>query len=332
MSTRHIAAALVALALLTACGSDEPAAAPTTTATAASTSTAAPTTATAATSAALTTTAAAAAFPVTVTAGNGPVTIAAAPRRVVSLSPSLTEMLYAVGAGDQVAAVDKYSNYPAGTPVTDLSGFKPNVEAVAALTPDLVVVAGDRDGLVAALGTVGVPTLLLPPAKSLDDTYGQLTTIGAATGHADQAAATVATMRQQVDALTARVPEREAPLTDFYELADDGHTVTSSTFIGNVLSLAGLTSIADAAPDQAGGYPQLSSEAILAADPAVVFLAHSDGANPTTEELAARPGWSELQAVRDGHVVALDPDVASRWGPRVVDLLAAVVDATAGIT
>jgi iron complex transport system substrate-binding protein len=329
MTTRHITAALVALALLTACGSDGPATEPTTTTPATSTSLAAPTPAPPTTT---TTTAAAAVFPVTVTAENGSVTISAAPQRIVSLSPSLTEMLYSVGAGEQVAAVDKYSNFPAGTPITDLSGFKPNVEAIAALRPDLVVVAGDRDGIVAALGAIGVPTLLLPPATSLDDTYHQLATIGAATGHADQAAATVATMRQQVDALSARVPEREAPLAYFYELADDGHTVTSSTFIGNVLSLAGLTSIADAAPDQAGGYPQLSAEAVLAADPAVVFLAHSDGTNPTTEELAARPGWSELQAVRDGRVVALDPDIASRWGPRVVDLLAAVVDATAGAT
>ena len=96
--------------------------------------------------------------------------------------------------------------------------------------------------------------------------------------------------------------------------------------------LAGLTSIADAAPDAAGGYPQLSAESVLAADPVFVFLAHSDGTTPTPDELAARPGWSELQAVRDGHVVVLDPDVASRWGPRVVDLLAAVVAATAATT
>jgi cobalamin transport system substrate-binding protein len=332
MTTRHIAAALVALTVLTACGSDGPAAAPTTTTPAISTSTAALTTAPPATAAATTTTAAAAVFPVTVTADNGPVTMSAAPQRVVSLSPSLTEMLYAVGAGDQVAAVDKYSNFPAGTPLTDLSGFKPNVEAIAKLTPDLVVVAGDRDGIVAALGTVGIPTLLLPPAKTLDDSYRQLATIGAATGHADQAGVAIAAMRQQVDALTARVPQREAPLTYFYELADDGHTVTSSTFIGNVLSLAGLTSIADSVPDEAGGYPQLSAEAVLAADPDVVFVAHSDGTSPTAEQLAARPGWSELQAVRDGRIVNLDPDIASRWGPRVVDLLAAVVDATASIT
>ncbi len=139
-------------------------------------------------------------------------------------------------------------------------------------------------------------------------------------------------MREQIAALVAKVPEREAPLTYFYELAEDGNTVTSSTFIGNVLSLAGLTSIADAAPDAAGGYPQLSAESVLAADPVFVFLAHSDGTTPTPDELAARPGWSELKAVRDGHLVVLDTDIASRWGPRVVDLLAAVIAATSGTT
>jgi iron complex transport system substrate-binding protein len=254
------------------------------------------------------------------------------PQRIVSLSPSLTEMLYAIGAGDQVVAVDTYSDFPAGTPMTDLSGFKPNVEAIAALTPDLVVLAADREGIVAALDAVGIPTLVLPTAMSLDDTFAELTTLGETTGHPDEAAATVAALREQIDALVAQVPEREAPLTYYYELADDGNTVTSDTFIGNVLSLAGLTSIADAAPDAAGGYPQLSAEAVLAADPAFVFIAHSDGTAPTPEELAARPGWSELLAARDGHVVTLDADIASRWGPRVVDLLAAVVAATSSTT
>jgi len=333
MSRRLLTAVAVLALVATACGGDDDAAPTTSSSTTSWSTTASSTTATTTPpTQSAPTSAAADAFPVTVNVGNGPVTIAAAPQRIMSLSPSLTEMLYAVGAGDQVGAVDKNSDFPAGAPVTDLSGFKPNVEAIAALTPDLVLVSGDRDGIVAALGTVGIPTLLLPTATTLDDTFAQLATIGAATGHVDAASATVTAMREQIDALLADVPEREAPLTYFYELADDGNTVTSSTFIGNVLSLAGLTSIADPAPDAAGGYLQLGAEAVLAADPTFIFLAHSDGSAPTTDEIAARPGWSELQAVRDGHVVALDSDIASRWGPRVVDLLAAVVAATRGTT
>jgi iron complex transport system substrate-binding protein len=269
---------------------------------------------------------------VTVHAGNGEVTIPAAPHRIVSLSASLTEMAYAVGAGPQFVAVDKYSNYPPHVPSADLSGFKPNVEAVAALAPDLVLVSGDRDGVVAALGAIGVPTLLLAPPTTVDDALAQLVTVGTATGHASVAGDEVVSMRARMAALTARVPEREAPLTYYVELADDGHSATSATFLGNVLGLAGLRNIADGAGRAAGGYPQLSAEAVLAADPDVVFLAHSNGQNPTTADVATRPGWSAMEAVRTGHVVPLDPDIASRWGPRLVDLLGAAIDATAGLT
>jgi iron complex transport system substrate-binding protein len=248
----------------------------------------------------------------------------------VSLSPSLTEMLFAVGAGDQVVAVDRYSNFPAGTPMTDLSGFEPNVEAITTYEPDLVALASDRDGIVAALETVGIPTLLLERAGTVDDTYAQLRTLGAVTGHEEEAAALVDQLGADIDDLVARVPARDAPLRYFYEVSDDGHSATSETFVGSVLGLAGLASIADGVDDAAGGFPQLSSEYVLEQDPDLILLAHADGTNPTPEELTDRPGWSELAALRTGMVVALDPDIASRWGPRIVDLLAAAVDATAG--
>lgn len=259
-----------------------------------------------------------------------PASTAALPERIVSLSPSLTEMLYAIGAGDQVVAVDTYSNYPAGTPMTDLSGFEPNVEAIVGYAPDLVVVASDRDGIVGALDTVGVPTLLLERATAVEDTYDQLAQLGTATGHAAEAADLAAGMEAEIAELAADVPERETPLRYYYELSDDGHSATSETFIGSVLASAGLVSIADGVDDTAGGFPQLSREYVLEQDPDVIFLAHSDGTNPTTEELAARPGWNELVAVSDGMVVELDPDIASRWGPRIVELLAAATAATAG--
>ncbi|MFT3855289.1 MAG: ABC transporter substrate-binding protein [Ilumatobacteraceae bacterium] len=325
---------MLAVGALAACGGSSGATTITATTVSASTTiTAASTTTTAAgtTTAAPATVTTVPAFPVTVTAGNGSVTVASAPQRIVSLSASLTEMLYAAGAGEQVVAVDKYSNFPPGTPMTDLSGFKPNVESIAALNPDLVLVAGDREGIVEALGAIGVTTLQFSPAVTVDDALAQLVTIGTATGHGTTADELVTQMRADLETLAAKAPHRDQPLTYYLELADDGHTVTSATFIGDVLSRAGLTSIADSAGDAAGGFPQLSNEAILAADPDVIFLAHSNGQNPTAADLAARPGWSELRAVHDGHVVTLDPDVAGRWGPRLVDLLAAAVEATAGI-
>lgn len=266
-------------------------------------------------------------FPVSVVADQGTVDIATRPTRIVSLSPSLTEILYAIGAADQVVAVDKFSDHPAGTPVTDLSGFRPNVEAIGSYRPDLVVLANDRDGIVDALANLDVPTLLLGSPAHLRDVYDQITTLGEATGHADDADELADSLRTELQTVADEAPEREEPLRYFYEVSDTYHSVTSGTFTGELLGLVGLHSIADDAPDAAGGYPQLSAEAVLRADPDVVFLAHAGPLNPTPAEVAARPGWDQLAAVREGRVIALDPDLASRWGPRIVDLLGSVVDA-----
>jgi iron complex transport system substrate-binding protein len=89
-----------------------------------------------------------------------------------------------------------------------------------------------------------------------------------------------------------------------------------------------MTSIADAVDDTAGGFPQLSAEHVLDADPDVIFLAHTDGTGQDPAEVATRPGWGELRAVRNDAVIVLDPDISSRWGPRIVELLRSVVDAT----
>ena len=267
-----------------------------------------------------------AAFPVTVTADNGKITIKKRPEAIVSLSPSITEMVWAIDAGAQVKAVDTSSNYPGGVPKTDLSGFRPNVEAIAALQPDLVLLARDRDGTAAALSAAGIPVVLLGSAQTLDDIYRQIGVLGEATGKAREAQKVVDDMRADVEKLAAKVKKRAKPLTFFYELSDSYHTATSKTFIGAVFEKAGLQNIADASGG-AGEFPQLTAEAVLQADPDLVFIAHSDGSKPALDKLRARPGWAALRAVRNDDVVALDVDIASRWGPRVVQLLDAVIDA-----
>ncbi len=267
-----------------------------------------------------------AAFPVDVEAANGTVTIEAEPERIVSLSPTATEMLYAIGAGDQVEAVDDFSNYPEGTPMTDLSGFEPSVEAVTTYDPDLVVLSFDANDVVAGLERVGIPVLELPAAMSLDDSYDQITQLGAATGHADEAAEVVDDMQADIDDLTAQAAERDQPLTYYHELDDQLHTATSQTFIGQVYALAGLENVADAA-DDGTGYPQVSAELLLDSDPDMIFLA-DEAAGIDATDVAARPGWDQVTAVRNGDVVELDPDITSRWGPRVVDFLRSVVKAT----
>ncbi|MGY6501215.1 MAG: ABC transporter substrate-binding protein [Acidimicrobiales bacterium] len=266
------------------------------------------------------------AFPVTVSAANGEVTIEARPEAVLSLSPSLTEMLYAMGAGDQVAAVDQYSNHPEGTPVTDLSGFRPNLEAIVGYEPDLVVLASDRDGIVAALEATGVPTLLLPSAPSVEDALDQIGVLATATGHPEAGDELAARIRADLDDLAARADGIET-VTYYYELSDSYHSATSDSFIGSLLALIGLESIADGVAPEAGAFPQLSAESILDADPDLILVAGAGSVGASPEEIAARPGWDQLTAVAEGRIVALDADVSSRWGPRIVELLAAVADA-----
>jgi iron complex transport system substrate-binding protein len=269
-------------------------------------------------------------FPVTVAAENGDVVIAAAPERIVSLSPSLTEMLFAIGAGPQVVAADSNSDFPEGVPSTDLSGFRPNVEAIAGYEPDLVVLSGDRDGIVDALEGVGVPALVLSSADNLDQVYAQIEALGDATDHLGEAVELTTSMKEEVDEIVADAPDRAEPLDCFYELSDDLSTVTSDTFIGVLLGLTGCESIADGVDPAAGQFPKLTTEYVLDADPDVIFLAHTDGTGVDAAAVADRPGWEDLQAVQGDHVVVLPTDVASRWGPRVVELLRAMTDATAG--
>jgi len=264
-------------------------------------------------------------FPVTVTpAGGKAVTIAAKPTHVVSLSPASTEDLFAIGAGPQVTAVDKLSDYPASAPRTDIDAFKPSVETIAARKPDLVIVYDDTNNVVAGLEQLKVPVLVLKAAASLDDAYGQISLLGQATGHTAEADKLVGDMKSQIADVVAKTPKKS--LSYFHELSADGYTVTSKTFDGQVYGLFGLRDIADSAGG-AGDYPQLSAEKVIAADPDLIFLADTTCCQQSAATVAARPGWSTLRAVRNGNVVALDDSVASRWGPRVVDLVKAVAAA-----
>jgi iron complex transport system substrate-binding protein len=245
------------------------------------------------------------------------------PERIVSLSPTATEMLFAIGAGGQVVAVDSNSNYPEEAPKTDLSAYQPNIEAIAGYKPDLVVYSDDPGELAAGLGKLGIPALQQPAATRLDDTYAQLDQLGRATGHQAEAAQLTATMRAEIEKIAAAArPER--PLTYYHELDKNLYTATSKTFIGQLYDQLGMKNIADAADKEASGYPQLSAEYVIKADPDLIFLADTKCCGQSAKTVAARDGWDQLTAVRSGGVVALDDDVASRWGPRVVDFLKTV--------
>lgn len=267
------------------------------------------------------------AFPVTVTTQDGPVTIAARPKRIVSMSATATEMLYAIGAGPQVVAVDKYSTDPPGAPTTNFTGSETSPEGYMTFRPDLVVVAFDTGGnLVAQLKLLDVATLLLPPARSLTDTYDQFKELGLATGHVAAADAEVASIRARLDAITAAVGNRAKGLTYYQEIDNTLYTATSKTFIGALYSRLGMVNVADPADKQGSGYPQLNAEYLISANPDLVFLADTVCCAQTAATFAARPGFSTLRAVQQGHVYPLVDSVASEWGPRVVDFLQTIAN------
>jgi len=270
----------------------------------------------------------AAAFPVTIPASGGAVTIAKQPTAIVSLSPTATEMLFAIGAGSQVKAVDKNSDYPANAPHTGLDSYQLNAESVAAYKPDLVIASGLTAAQAKQLKTLGITTLQEPAAATLDDSYREIAEVGKATGHADAAAKVVASMKARIAQIVKSTPKPAKPETYYYELDQTYYSVTTATFIGQVLKLLGLTSIADAAKgaSASGGYPQLNAEFILKADPDYVFLADGKCCKQSAATVAKRPGWTTMGAVKDGRVIPLDDDIASRWGPRIVDLLTTVAD------
>ncbi len=332
---RTVTACVIALALLAAgCGgaTTRDGAPPSTTASSTTATTAgAPSPETSDATTTTTTRVSADAFPVTIETTSGPVRIPERPRRIVSLSPTSTEVLFAIGAGDAVVAVDSLSDYPAEAPVTDLSAFQPNVEAIASFTPDLVVVSFDPGDLASGLEALGIPTILHPAASDLDDAYAQIEQLGAATGHLAEAAALVARMRSEIDDIVASLPAMPAPPTYYHELDPTFYSVTSGTFVGELYDLLGLRNIADAADASGSGYPQLSAEYVIDQDPDLIFLADTRCCGQSAASVAERPGWDELTAVRTGRVVELDDSVASRWGPRIVDFLRTVADAVTAL-
>lgn len=250
------------------------------------------------------------------------------PERIVSLSPTATEMVFAIGAGGLVVAVDDMSNFPeeALAVQTDLSGYTPNVEAIAAYEPDLVLVDGSMPDLQPQLEALGIGVWAGPAAVTFDDTYQQIEQLGVATGHVAEAAELVAQIQADIEAAVASVPALSEPPSYYHELDPTFYSVTSATFIGEVYGLFGLRNIADATEADTL-YPQLSPEFIISQDPDLVFLADTKCCGETPESVAARDGWAEISAIATGTVIALDDDIASRWGPRVVDFVEAIAAA-----
>ena len=267
-------------------------------------------------------------FPVTIADATGSVTIAEEPQRIVSLSPSATEMLFAVGAGEQVVAADDQSDFPPEAPTTELSAYEPNLEAIAAQRPDLVIAPADapRD-LNAGLRRLGLTAISERAPEDLAGAYHEVRTLALATGHAEAGEAVAGKMRSEIERMIASAPEARG-LEVFHELDPDLFSASSESFIGRIYERLGLANVADRAAERAGTpYPQLSSEAVVAADPDLVILADSECCAQTPAKASRRPGWDRVAAVEHDAVVAIDDDIASRWGPRLPEFVRRVVAA-----
>ena len=254
------------------------------------------------------------------------------PTAIVSLSPTATEMLFAIGAGPQVLAVDEYSYWPPEAPVVDgLSGWNPNVEAIATFEPDLVILSDN--GIRQELELLGIDVYVASAAIELEDVWVQMLEIGEMTGQTDGASSAVNDMKERITVILSGIQRPETPITYYHELDDTLYSVTSETFIGKVYSLAGLTNIADPADEDgtSWGYPQLGEEFVLQADPDLIFFADAQCCGQSAETISARPGWSELQAVKNNNIFEINSDISSRWGPRLVDFLEAVARAVANV-
>jgi iron complex transport system substrate-binding protein len=266
------------------------------------------------------------ASPVTVEGDAGQLVLDDRPNRIVSLSATHTEILYAIEAGDRIVATDLTSNYPAEAETsTKVDAFNFNVEEIAATEPDLVITAFDFQGEVAALQAIGIPVLLLIPASNLSDAYEQIEILGDITGRESEAADLVVSMRTRIDDLVASTSD--GSLTMFHEVDNTLFSANSSTFLGDIYRLLGLSNIADAVPDEfSSGYVQLSEEYLFSADPDLIFLGDASFGE-SIETVGGRPGWDTLTAVQTGAVFELDGDIASRWGPRTVALVEEIVAA-----
>jgi iron complex transport system substrate-binding protein len=241
---------------------------------------------------------------------------------IVSLSPTATEMLYGIDAGDCVVAVDSLSTYPAeaADKLTDISAYEPSAEVILAYEPTHVLISYDP-GIVDQLKAAD-PDIVIwtgDAATSLDGVYSQITELGEVTGKQSQAQALIASMKERITKATEGIRAPEGTSV-FYELDDTLYSMTSNTFVGTLMAPFGVTNVADGV-EAGNDYPQLNAEAIIAANPTVIFLADTKCCGQSAATVSARPGWSTIAAVQNGNIVELDDDIASRWGPRVVDLV-----------
>jgi iron complex transport system substrate-binding protein len=258
-------------------------------------------------------------FPFTIRQSDGvELTLTEAPRRIVSLASHATEIFCTIGAEDQLVAVDRFANCPLGSNrKPQLDSFTPNLEAIAGYAPDLVYVSSDRNDLVQSLRRLGIRVLYLTLPDTLEGVLDHIQTLSRAAGRAQEGERLVASMRERMNAVRAKLADVSEGPRVFHELTDDFYTAAPNSFVGDFYTFLKARNIA---AGSATAYPQLSAEVIVARNPEVIVLA-DEAAGVTPAQVKARPGWSVIDAVRNDRICAVNPDIVSRPGPRIVEAL-----------
>jgi len=256
------------------------------------------------------------------------VVLPARPQRIVTLAPSATEMIFAVGAGDRLVGRDELSDYPPEAKnVPSIGGTYPsiNTEAIVALRPDLILAPGViSPEQVKALESLGLVVFHQRTPKDIEEIFQQIQMVGRLTGNTEQAEKTIADLRARLTAIEEKIRQARTRPKVFYELdaTDPGKPWTAGpgSFIDRLIARAGGQNIGASLSSEWG---QISLEELIRQDPDLMILGTANYGE-TPEKVRQRPGWNRLRAVREGRIYPINADLISRPGPRIVDGLEAL--------
>ena len=244
------------------------------------------------------------------------------PDRIISLSPTATEMLFAIGAGGNVVAVDSLSNFPKDAPLTNLSALEPNLEAIASYKPDLVIIAFEIGNLKVDLNAVGIEVLMLPATPTVEDALKQILEIGDITGNEENAEKLVVKIRSQIKTISLQRGGKPK-FSVYHELDENYYSPLAWSFLGNIYDILGSKNIVDEADTAKNGYPKLSAEYIMVSNPDIIVT--SGLKNDKQLKFASRAGWNAIKAVQNEAIISVEPDIAGRWGPRLIDFCEQII-------
>ncbi|GIP34370.1 ABC transporter substrate-binding protein [Paenibacillus sp. J2TS4] len=255
-------------------------------------------------------------YPLTITDASGTeITFEKAPERVTSLAPSETEVLFAIGAGDQVVGVDKWSNYPEeAKSKPQVGSLDTNMEALLATEPDLVLASSSNKKVIDPIRELNIPLYFSNP-RTLDEVFEKIKTMGLIMNRQEEAAKVIEKMQADKQKVVDAV--KDAPKKRVYIEYNAGWTVGDGEFMDELIKLAGGTNVAAGE----SGWFQIDPEKIIEINPEVILYSEGERMDSILEEIKKRPGWDQIDAVKNGALYAIDENIISRVGPRLTDAL-----------